>query len=123
MDSTIDLIDKLPVVGKVKVVLPWDESVSVGVMNEFREVLCGTQLELKAEFVSTVTISDRLPDDVLLKSRVIRDMRVGLKASLFNDTLAFLKDLRHAAYKRNDRELLAKADAFENRIFADGLSR
>lgn len=123
MDSTIDLIDRLSVVGKSKVVLPWDESVSVGVMNEFREVLCGTQLELKAEFVSTVTISDRLPDDVLLKSRVIRDMRVGLKASLFNDTLAFLKDLRHAAYKRNDRELLAKADAFEKRIFADGLSR
>lgn len=123
MGSTIDLIDRLPVVGKVKVVLPWDGSVSVGVTNEFREIPGAVQLELKAEFVSTVTISDRLSDDVQLKGRVIRDMRVGLKANLFNDTLAFLKDLRHAAYKRNDRELLAKADAFESRIFADGFGR
>lgn len=123
MDSTIDLIDRLPPVGNVKVVFPWDESVSVNLMSEFREVLCGTRLEIKAEFVGKVEISDRLSDDVQLKDRVIRDMRVNLKANLFNDTLAFLKDLRHAAYKRNDRELLAKADAFEKRIFADGFGR
>ena len=123
VNSTIDLIDRLPPVGNVKVVLPWDESVSVNLMSEFCEVLCGTWLEIKAEFVSKVEISDRLSDDVQLKDRVIRDMRVNLKVNLFNDTLAFLKEIRHAAYKRMDRDLLEKVDAFEERIFADGFSR
>lgn len=123
MDSTIDLIDRLSVVGKSKVVLPWDESVSIGVTNEFREIPGAVQLEIKAEFAGTVMISDKCPEGSRLMDRVIRDMRVDLKVNLFNDTLAFLRDIRRAAYKRMDRELLEKIDIFESRIRADGLGR
>ncbi len=123
MDSTIDLIDRLSVVGKSKVVLPWDDSVSIGVTNEFREIPGAVQLELKAEFAGTVMISDKCLEGSRLMDRVIRDMRVDLKVNLFNDTLAFLRDIRRAAYKRMDRELLEKIDIFESRIRADGLGK
>ena len=120
MNSTIDLIDKLPLMKTANVVLPWDEGFSICQTADFRSVPNGCKLEMKVEFKGVVEISDELIADSSFKDHVVRDIRVNLKVNLFNDTLAFLREMRYAAYKRHDRELVDKIGAFESRLFSDG---
>lgn len=120
MNSTIDLIDKLPLMKTANIVLPWDEGFSIHQTADFRNIPSGCKLEMKVEFKGVVEISDELITDRGFKDHVVGDIRVNLKVNLFNDTLAFLREMRYAAYKRNDRELIEKIGAFESRIFADG---
>lgn len=122
MDSTIDLVDSLSITETMKIALPWDRSVSINQKVEFtpEPSIFGSRVQMSFTFAASMDISDEVLVDKRIRDRAVRDMRVRMKLGLFNDTLAFLREMQDIAYKKCDMEMLNKVESFKRRIYDAG---